>query len=198
MILACAFLAIALLTIGSSPLRRIHNPESANSPRAGPGAGERLMARVRKLLPHKHTVNMMEVAADVDLFAACLHAGLSNQAAATAVAHVARSTKQYWAEVSSLLAVGASTSRAWQGMEELDGLGELARLAIRSEHSGAAIARGCARLSTNLRDDAQAHAVARAERAGVLISLPLTVCFLPAFIVLGLVPIVISLGSQML
>ncbi|MDU6013102.1 MAG: type II secretion system F family protein, partial [Corynebacterium sp.] len=37
-----------------------------------------------------------------------------------------------------------------------------------------------------------------AERAGVFIALPLAVCFLPAFIVLGLAPVVISLGAQLL
>ena len=43
-----------------------------------------------------------------------------------------------------------------------------------------------------------AQATARAERAGVLIALPLTLCFLPAFLVLGLAPVVISLGTALL
>ena len=46
--------------------------------------------------------------------------------------------------------------------------------------------------------DGKVSQAARADRAGVLISLPLALCFLPAFIVLGLVPIVVSLSTQML
>ena len=48
------------------------------------------------------------------------------------------------------------------------------------------------------RHDAERLVAARAERAGVLIALPLTACFLPAFLVLGLAPVVISLGTELL
>ena len=41
-------------------------------------------------------------------------------------------------------------------------------------------------------------AAAEAERAGVLIALPMTLCYLPAFFLLGLAPMVISLGTSIL
>jgi pilus assembly protein TadC len=41
-------------------------------------------------------------------------------------------------------------------------------------------------------------AEARAQRAGVLIAAPLGLCFLPAFLVLGVVPVVIGLAGEVL
>jgi len=82
-------------------------------------------------------------------------------------------------------------------MREEPYLGALASLVVMSDHSGAAITAGCQRIIATLRAEATAHATAAAERAGVFIAFPLAVCFLPAFIVLGLVPVVISLGAEL-
>ena len=48
-----------------------------------------------------------------------------------------------------------------------------------------------------MRQDDNDAAVATAERAGVLIAAPLALCFLPAFMLLGLVPVVVGLGRTM-
>jgi pilus assembly protein TadC len=55
-----------------------------------------------------------------------------------------------------------------------------------------------AELAERRRDDAEDAAAASAERAGVLISGPLGLCFLPAFLALGIVPVVIGLASSVL
>ena len=39
---------------------------------------------------------------------------------------------------------------------------------------------------------------ARAERAGVLVTGPLGLCFLPAFLALGIVPVVVGLAGPLL
>ena len=67
-----------------------------------------------------------------------------------------------------------------------------------SHHSGAGLSNGCSRIAARLRDDGADHATAEAERAGVLIALPMTLCYLPAFFLLGLAPMVISLGTSIL
>ena len=41
-------------------------------------------------------------------------------------------------------------------------------------------------------------AEARAQRAGVLIAAPLGLCFLPAFVLVGIVPLVATLGMPLL
>lgn len=141
----------------------------------------------------------LDIAADVELFAACLRAGVGVTRAVGAVADAAGpGSRETWLLVGSLLAVGVSPERAWAPTEGIEGLQDVATLVVLSEQSGAAIAGGCERIVDSLRADSAAHATAGAERAGVLIALPLALCFLPAFIVLGLVPVVISLGSQLL
>jgi len=153
-----------------------------------------------KALPQASpVVDPLVIAGDIELFVACVRAGLSVQQATSAVSIVAdEPTATYWIQVNSLLALGVEPERAWVHMSQLPGLQELARLVVMSEYSGAAIASGCQRLGDTLRADATSNAIAKAERAGVFISLPMAMCFLPAFIVLGLVPVVISLGAQLL
>ena len=61
-----------------------------------------------------------------------------------------------------------------------------------------ALADGVAELADESRHDAAHAAAAAAERAGVLIAGPLGLCFLPAFVCLGLVPVVAGLAADVL
>lgn len=140
----------------------------------------------------------LAVAADIELFAACLRAGLSTHHAAQAVGRTSRTHGHTWSHVAALLAVGVAPEQAWHQAAHEPGLAQVGRLVVASGNSGAGIASGAERITAALRADAAATATASAERAGVFISLPLALCFLPAFITLGLVPVVVSLGSQML
>jgi len=72
------------------------------------------------------------------------------------------------------------------------------RLARRSASSGAALAEGVAELATQSRHDNAHAAEATAERAAVLIAGPLGLCFLPAFVCLGIVPVVAGLAGDVL
>jgi pilus assembly protein TadC len=71
-------------------------------------------------------------------------------------------------------------------------------MARRSSRSGAAFAGAVAELAAQRRLALEDRAVAAAERAGVLISGPLGLCFLPAFLCLGIVPVVVGLASRVL
>ena len=170
-------LALALCIPTSAPLRRLVRPKT---PRDGPGT---------QPAP-------LDVAADLELFAACVEAGLSVREALAGVAST--SACAAWKEAATLLGVGAPLAAAMDVLRAQPQLEDLAGLLELSGESGAAIAAGCHRLVETLRAEATAHATARAERAGVFIALPLAVCFLPAFFVLGLVPVIVSLGSQLL
>ena len=103
-----------------------------------------------------------------------------------------------WRSTASLLSLGVDADRAWRELAQAPGLGELAALARSSHHSGAGLSNGCSRIAARLRDDGADHATVEAERAGVLIALPMTLCYLPAFFLLGLAPMVISLGTSIL
>jgi hypothetical protein len=74
----------------------------------------------------------------------------------------------------------------------------LAGAAIRSADSGSAIAGACARAAAELRAGRSASTDAAARRAEVLVVLPLGCCFLPAFVLIGIVPVVLGVLHDVL
>ena len=69
---------------------------------------------------------------------------------------------------------------------------------MRSQHSGAAFAGSLQRVADDLRADRLIAADAAGRRAGVLIVLPLGLCFLPAFVLAGLVPVIVAVLGDVL
>lgn len=157
------------------------------------------------------------VAAAFDLFAVCLRAGLPVAAAARAVAETAPpSLAEPLTGTAELLELGADPERAWAPADRGDSTAggwrrrtrdtaaaaasfdALAMLARRSARAGSALSAGVAELAADTRRQAHDEALARAERAGVMVSGPLGLCFLPAFICLGIVPVVIGLAATTL
>jgi pilus assembly protein TadC len=99
-----------------------------------------------------------------------------------------------------LLALGADPAVAWSAPDgstdaQIDAL---LRLARRSSVSGAALADAVSGLAAQCRQDAVHTVTATAERAGVLIAGPLGLCFLPAFVCLGVVPVIAGLAGDFL
>lgn len=145
----------------------------------------------------------LAVASSLDVLAVCLAAGMTVSAAAAATAPsappaLARSLQR----AADLLALGADPSAAWSP-PPADGdvdpaTDSLLRLARRSATSGTALAAGVAELAVQCRDDAVHAATAAAERAAILIAGPLGLCFLPAFVCLGIVPVVAGLAGTVL
>lgn len=136
----------------------------------------------------------LSVVTDVELFCACLEAGLTHEQAAHAVGVCGGDTA--WLAVSAFLAVGVDPDTAWEPVRALPGCADIASLASASTRTGASIVAGCRRVADKLTQRAADERTAATERAGVLIALPLTTCFLPAFFLLGLVPVLVSLGAQ--
>ena len=68
----------------------------------------------------------------------------------------------------------------------------------RAGEGGAPVAAAVARLAAEAREQARGRGVRRAERAGVLAVAPLGLCFLPAFVLLGVVPVVAGLVGPLL
>jgi pilus assembly protein TadC len=147
----------------------------------------------------------LAVASSLDVLAVCLAAGM---AVATAAAATAPSAPPSLARVlrraADLLALGADPAVAWSAPPGLPAgsldpqTDALLRLARRSAASGAALADAVAELAAQCRQDAAHTAAAAAERAGVLIAGPLGLCFLPAFVCLGIVPVVAGLAGDLL
>lgn len=138
-------------------------------------------------------------AGSYDLFAACLRAGLSVPAAAGAVAEQApQPLAGVLRRAANLLALGAEPDVAWQEADVHPDTEILGRAARRSARSGTAMADAMAALATGQRAEVEDRGAAAAERAGVLISGPLGLCFLPAFLCLGIAPVVIGLATRVL
>lgn len=151
----------------------------------------------------------LAVAAALDLLAACLRGGLPVADAVDAAAGVcaggpggagggAPETAAALGRVADLLSLGGDTSSAWDVLAEQPGLDAIARMARRSADSGASLAADAEDLAETFRRGAADDAVAASEKAGVAIAGPLGVCFLPAFVCLGIVPVIVGLAGDIL
>ncbi|MEU1549183.1 type II secretion system F family protein [Nocardia sp. NPDC005745] len=148
----------------------------------------------------------LAVASVLDLLAACLRAGLPMASAARAVAPEApEALGEALRRAADLLALGADAATVWEqvardanGRPGADEIESLARMARRSARSGSSLAAAVLELAEQQRSAVEDTAAAKAERAGVLIGGPLGLCFLPAFVCLGIVPVVIGLAGRVL
>jgi pilus assembly protein TadC len=135
------------------------------------------------------------------VLAACLSSGMPlSRAAAAAASSTPTQLARLLNRAADLLVLGADPATAWSNPGlPLDNHAEaLLRLARRSASSGTALAHGLAQLATQSRHDAADVAGAAAQRASVLIAGPLGLCYLPAFLCLGIVPVVARLAGDVL
>lgn len=140
----------------------------------------------------------MRVAATWDLLAACLRAGLPVPTAITAVAgELPGEPARALRAAGDLLALGADPVTAWTPAVACPETAALARGARRAAQSGTGLANLVTDLAADLRAGASDAAEAAAQRAGVLITAPLGLCFLPAFICLGIAPVVAGLAGHL-
>jgi len=99
--------------------------------------------------------------------------------------------------VAAMLSLGADPQTAWRAVD-LDGvLAPLAAAALRSAAGGGGLAEAVREYAAQLRQEIAADSMRAAGRAGVLMTAPLGVCFLPAFLCLGLAPVVVGLLGQL-
>ena len=138
----------------------------------------------------------------LDLLAACLAGGAPLPAAVRAVAAaVGGPAGRRLDTVVSLLAVGAPPSDAWAalaGTDQDDPLAPAARALARAADGGAPVAAAVSRLAVEARAAARSQGEQAARRVGVLVVAPLGLCFLPAFVLLGVVPVVAGLAGPLL
>jgi Flp pilus assembly protein TadB len=140
----------------------------------------------------------LSLAAGWDLLAACLRAGLPVPTAVRAVtADLPRQPATALRATADLLAIGVDPVAAWAPALNCPATAEFARGARRTARSGTALAAVAADAARGIRDAAGDAAEAEAQRAGVLITGPLGLCFLPAFVCLGIVPVVAGLAAQL-
>ncbi|MDK1341894.1 type II secretion system F family protein [Streptomyces sp. 378] len=134
-----------------------------------------------------------------DLLAACIAAGAGPVIAAQAVGEaLGGPVGDALARGAAEVRLGGEPGAAWRRLGALPGAGALAALLERADVSGLPAAVPVARLAAEARADWGRAATVRARRAGVMVSAPVGLCFLPAFIAVGVLPVVIGLAGGVL
>ncbi|MGW9405920.1 type II secretion system F family protein [Streptomyces diastaticus] len=134
-----------------------------------------------------------------DLVAACVAAGAEPVEAARAVgASVGGPVGEGLGRAAADVRLGGDPEAAWRHVAEVPGASALARCLERAATSGAPAAEPLARLAAEARADWNRAATERARRAAVAVTAPVGLCFLPAFLALGVAPVVIGLASGLL
>jgi len=101
------------------------------------------------------------------------------------------------APVALRLRLGADPGRTWSALAADPALGSLGRALARAHDSGASVAVSVARLADDLSRSARADVEDRARAVGVRAAAPLGLCLLPAFLLIGVVPLVGGLISSL-
>jgi hypothetical protein len=132
-----------------------------------------------------------------DLLAVCLAAGVPVGPALAAVGQaVADPLRTSLLEVAAMYRLGADPAHAWSGAPAV--LGPLGRTVARAGTSGSAVGGALRALAADVRVADRARGEAAVQRAGVWVLAPLGACFLPAFVCLGVVPLVLGLAAGVL
>ena len=127
----------------------------------------------------------------VDLVAACLASGAALEPSlVAAAAAVGPPVDHDLAAVAASVRLGADPTTAWAATDPA--LGGLARAIARSSQTGAPLADLLPRVAAEARAVHRAEAESRVRTASVRLTAPLGAAFLPAFVLLGVVPVVAS------
>jgi len=167
----------------------------------------------------KRATDRRLVAVYSELFAACLDAGMAVAPALRAVSAVLTGSGPPGSgsgqghlgppggegvgplaildSVAAMLLLGADPLTAWRIADVDELVAPLGAAARRSAAGGSGLADAVREHAAQLRADIAAASIRSAGRAGVLMTAPLGVCFLPAFLCLGLAPVVVGLLGQL-
>ncbi|MFI1713891.1 type II secretion system F family protein [Streptomyces litmocidini] len=134
-----------------------------------------------------------------DLLAACAASGAGPGEAAEAVGRsLGGPLGERLTRTAAELRLGGEPAEVWGRFGAIPGAEGLARCMERAGSSGAPAAEAVARHAAALRAARARAAAAGARRAQVLISAPVGLCFLPAFLAVGVAPVVIGLATGLL
>ena len=158
--------------------------------------GERMLRRTaRDEGTAIRTALLRDLPGACDLVGVCLGAGVPVAGALAAVGDaVPGPLGAQLRRVAALYRLGAEPRGAWADVpSELAGLG---RVLIRAGESGATVAPALRSLAADSRAAERLDAEAAVRRAGVWVLAPLGACFLPAFLCLGVVPLVLGIAGD--
>lgn len=168
------------------------------------GAGAGLAARwgLQRIGPDKKPAEeaLARQAPDaVDCLASCLAAGAPLWTALPIVADAfGEPLAGMWRRAGDRHELGSPTEEVFAEWLDEPLLAPVARLLVRSAESGGALATSLVANAERMREERAGALELRARAVGVQAVVPLGLCFLPAFILLAVVPIVGSLVTELL
>lgn len=140
-----------------------------------------------------------ELPALVLLFAAALRGGApTSRALAVACEALPGCAAERLVGARARLELGLPAEDVWRGLGEDPVLAPLGHMLASAVRSGAPVAAAAQRLAEDLARDARGRAENRARTVGVRAAVPLGLCLLPAFLLIGIVPVVAGLLSTLL
>lgn len=173
----------------------------------GFGLGTAAAAAVLKVVPglepkarrHRRIAMTAQAPDVVDLLSACLVSGAAVEGAVAAVADaVDPPAAEVLHYVAAQLRLGAEPGTAWALAAADPALAPLAVAVSRALDSGAPLADALPAVADDLRDRRRTALEAAARQVGVRLTAPLGLAFLPAFVLLGVVPVIGALVSGLL
>ncbi len=153
--------------------------------RSEPASVRREREQVRRDLPHL-----------VHLLGSALRAGTSpGEAVRLTCAALPGAAADRMRPLAEHLALGADPGRVWGSLVDDPGLAPLGRCLARAHETGAPVVAAVDRLADELGALARGEVEQRARTVGVRAALPLGLCLLPSFLLVGIVPLVVGLLS---
>jgi Flp pilus assembly protein TadB len=158
----------------------------------GVGAGAGLLLAARPEPPPTAAPDQVPVV--VELLAGCLAAGLALPEALDAAAIAGDAvTRDACRAAAAALRRGAPAAEAWHAWYADPWLEPVARTTARTTQSGAAVAEDLRRVAARIRARRHSRLQQRVQLASVWSVIPLGLLFLPAFVLVAVVPVVIGL-----
>jgi hypothetical protein len=161
--------------------------------------GRRAVVRVRRPDPAAAAEMRRVLPFAEGLLAACLAAGVPPGTAVAVVAGAApEPVASLLTPVAAELALGATPRRAWGDRLADPSTGPMAAALVRAAETGAPAASALRAHADDLLRQRRSSAAAAVAALEVRVALPLGLCFLPAFVLVGVVPTVWSLVVPLL
>jgi hypothetical protein len=99
-------------------------------------------------------------------------------------------------DAATALLAGTDAQAAWSALAEDEATAPIAAALVRAGRTGAPAAAAVGRAARELREAASAALLAEVHAVGVRATAPLAVCFLPAFVLLGVLPTALGLLAR--
>jgi Flp pilus assembly protein TadB len=129
----------------------------------------------------------------VDLLSACAVAGLPVMASLPTVARaLGGPIARRFDTLHARWGLGASVPEEWERLAADPALHRLGSAMVRAHRSGAPVVETLGRLAVDVRRERRSRLLEAARAVGVKAAAPMAACFLPAFMLIGVVPTIVG------